>query len=422
MNPKEKYNAIIYKIDELIQKGISDKKVIENSAFKAGCASFLTDKERRSLFCFMTDLSVKQYISERQVMLTYEKMLDKSWKELDKNELYDLSGIESEKSFIQKFEKTLGMPPKEACDKNDRTMLKPPLTWDYISEEKRTIFTDFSSQEKDIDMTFGIPSYQFVKAMAAQNLQVFYGLNKNEAEFAFHLAEEKSLSYEDVFEYVYNYVWKYIDNIDEDPFDFAEVHQNIRDIRMEEELSSEAVMHLYFHNNLSFGDIRLLLENLEYDPEYLKTLSVPYCRDMIKRQKKAEMEEERYAYNAEHEDPPYFLDPDTDNYVDEYGDRYEPEDFYIGKDEYYDLNNDEDYQKLCKETLKNKGYRGNPGRRLPKKYDYLCPAAEEQERFVTFNDDIIDPFDCDSVPAVINEFIYWALCKKGFIVDDEVIM
>ena len=62
-----------------------------------------------------------------------------------------------------------------------------------------------------VDNKFGISKEKFMAAQVAANLQSFYNLNDYESEIAFKLAEDKELPIEDTFEYIYNYVWSFMD-------------------------------------------------------------------------------------------------------------------------------------------------------------------------------------------------------------------
>ncbi|NLK10625.1 MAG: hypothetical protein GX317_06680 [Staphylococcus equorum] len=85
-------------------------------------------------------------------------------------------------------------------------------------------------------------------AQVAANLQSFYNLNDYESEIAFKLAEDKKLPIEDTFEYIYNYVWSFIDE-----------NSPERDKRLEKDLLKPEVIYMYFNCCMTFNEIRMVL-------------------------------------------------------------------------------------------------------------------------------------------------------------------
>lgn len=255
MSAEEKYNNIINTIESLIQniddeEFVSDEYIIDK-AFKVGNAEYMATKERNAMFVFMTGSTPRNYVSERRMMAAYNNLINRTKWGL--NEEYLISGVETQKGFIQKFKKIFAMTPKEAFEKKDATLLTYPKTWDVISDEYKK---DACACLIEGKTRFGIDIDAFNKAQIAQNLQSHFGLNDLEAEFAFELADKNSLDFEKAFDYVYGYVWQYIDP----PISDAKLREELRDRDIEKDLNSPEAINLYFNMNLGFEDILNLLE------------------------------------------------------------------------------------------------------------------------------------------------------------------
>ena len=167
----------------------------------------------------------------------------------------DLSGVQEQPSFIRKFKKQFGMTPREAFLKKDDSKILPIKDWDQISQEGKSIFVKLEEDENILrEKRFGISKEMYIRAQRAENLQSFYKLNDLESEFAFGLSDSHSVSLDDAFEYVYNYVWVYAEDKVSDDADMKK-----RDVRIKEDLLNEDTVYLYFDCGLSFEDIYILL-------------------------------------------------------------------------------------------------------------------------------------------------------------------
>lgn len=430
MNAKEKYNNIINTIETLVQESttkepVSDNEILER-AFKAGNAEIMAPREKNALFCFMTGNTPRNYITERRMMLAYKMLISRDTWGL--NEEYWLSGVDSPKGFITKFKKIFGITPGKAFNKKDESLIQPPKTWEVISDDfKHQICLDLLDGNKS-NMRFGIDVDAFIKAKMAENLQEHYGLNDLEAELAFDIADKNSLDFDSVFEYVYGYVWQYIDplpNIRFGQYEKEEYNPNpkpeTRDLNIVPDLTDPDIIRLYFKLDLGFADIISVLSSLcdprmsEYsDDEVLSILCDPrtqeprkplseYSDDEIKtvleESKKADQMEEAqrqenmaveyylmkeeatmdaimaayYDYALDESEYDYYYDLDYDN-----NDEYEEYEEYE-----YNMDNYDDYLRLYEEVESHpESYRGNVAKRMPE--GYVCIFGNTFDQFDPF--------------------------------------
>ena len=253
MRAKEKFNNIVYKIEELVWEAEYMKAYeISEEAFAAG-ECYIDDRSKNTLFLFLVGSTVIDYINERRMMAAYKHLITMKKKNFKK--VIDLSGVQEHSSFIRKFRKQFGMSPTQAFDKKDESRIFPIKDWDQISQEGKSIFVKLEEDENILrEKRFGISKEMYIRAQRAENLQSFYKLNDLESEFAFRLSNSHSVSLDDAFEYVYNYVWVYAEDKVSDDADMKK-----RDVRIKEDLLNEDTVYLYFDCGLSFEDIYILL-------------------------------------------------------------------------------------------------------------------------------------------------------------------
>lgn len=253
MQAKEKFNNIVYKIEELVWEAEYMKAYeISEEAFAAG-ECYIDDRSKNTLFLFLVGSTVIDYINERRMMAAYKHLITMKKKNFKK--VIDLSGVQEHSSFVRKFRKQFGMSPTQAFDKKDESRIFPIKDWDQISQEGKSIFVKLEEDENILrEKRFGISKEMYIRAQRAENLQSFYKLNDLESEFAFGLSDSHSVSLDDAFEYVYNYVWVYAEDKVSDDADMKK-----RDVRIKEDLLNEDTVYLYFDCGLSFEDIYILL-------------------------------------------------------------------------------------------------------------------------------------------------------------------
>ena len=255
MKVSEKYNKIIYTIEELAQGRKVDNTIISipnheisDKAFNIAECSTMNDQSKNVLFLFLNNSTVIDYINERKMVAVYKMLIDcEDWtKEIIYNAI-QLLGLSDYQAFCKKFKKYFDISPKKAFLCKKSAVLPVVRDWDAISKDGSSSYVKFDEINK-MDEKFGISKEKFMLAYVAANLQSFYKLNDYESEVAFKLSETNNLSIENTFEYVYNYVWDFIDD-----------ETSKRDQRLEVDLLNPEVIYMYFECAMSFNEIIIVL-------------------------------------------------------------------------------------------------------------------------------------------------------------------
>lgn len=262
MNTKEKYNLIIQTIDELAAGHYNEKEdgyltahEISDRAFAKANCSHLDDRSKNAVFMFLMNMTVIEYIQDRRLMKSYECLLNGSgWNPMEFDRAVEIAGFSDQKAFSKKFRNRFGISPKKAYIKHDLSLLEEPRSWDYITSCTKTAFITLGEDEMN-EKKFGIDKNKFMIANNAANLQAFYNLNDCESELAFKLFTDYHLELSETFEYIYDYVWSYIESDEEN-----------RDARLEEDLLRNDVIHMYFDCKMTFNEIILALLNIKMHP------------------------------------------------------------------------------------------------------------------------------------------------------------
>ncbi len=281
MEAKQKFETIVQEIENLIREDayIQDKEV-SKMAFEF-VNEILDERSRNNIFKFLMDKTVIQYISERRMMISYQKLL--SDKDMSKTykEAIDISGTGTAQAFSTKFKKMFGVSPKEAFDINDGLKYKARPSWDSLTEngvemnmENREIIVTAIDNSKDIQ--------NYVR-----DLKEFYSFNDEETHLASNLWIDGKSSLKECFQFVADYVYGKTDLE--------------RDYRLKTDLENNIVQYLYFERNLNFDQIfRILLMIYlkiinkplnEYSDEYLL-----FCGEYDYYEDDKETIEEKYGY------------------------------------------------------------------------------------------------------------------------------
>ena len=132
--PKEKYNAVIFDIENEIHaddysraKDIADAIIEKNNIYYG-------DQGKRDLAAvmnFMTGKPLISYIKERKMMCACERLLGNREK-CDILAVVDLAGFSDQQSFTKAFKKYFDTTPQKAWEDRD-VMIIPPQTWEVVS-------------------------------------------------------------------------------------------------------------------------------------------------------------------------------------------------------------------------------------------------------------------------------------------------
>lgn len=120
----ERFNSMI----NMIENAVFSEKSLKATEIKMETAQYcgLSLRDLNTVFTYLTDSSLLEYIKGRQIMAAYSVII--SMKQFDIEKAIDISGYDNQSSFGKRFKEVFGMSPKSAFRKKDKTKLVGPLT------------------------------------------------------------------------------------------------------------------------------------------------------------------------------------------------------------------------------------------------------------------------------------------------------
>ncbi len=247
MTPKEKYNTIVYAIEDMVNDTnnyYENSEIIKLSFQRAQCG-YLDEKGRNIVFNYLNGMSVLDYVKERRMARCYAYIFEcDSWSQY-KDFIDNKSNIKfcDDAAFINKFKKAFGMPPRQAFLQKNKVLLPPIRDWDFVNINGKGDYVVFERDGENTETRFGISKQQYMKAEVAANLQSLYGLSENASEFAYNLSVTHEFDMEKAFEYVHDFI-----NDDEK-----------RESKIENTLLDDRVLKMYFEYDMPFNEIVCVL-------------------------------------------------------------------------------------------------------------------------------------------------------------------
>lgn len=259
MSPKEKFEIIVAKIEELIRAPyeMSDREIAEKAFNEA--SEYIDDRSKNTVFSFLLQTTVIKYISERRLMEGYKVLLTEKDVSDAYKKAYQLSGCNTQQAYATKFKDFFGFPPTDAVKLNNMSLYKATPAWESLSN-------DGLKEEHMDNRKFGVPVEKFRIIQEALNLEAFYGLNDEESDFAFSLYDEKEIPLEECFHFVGSYLMQ---NKEAD-----------RDSRLKKDLDNEDVQYLFFKLGLSYDEIFNILL-MQYLGEFRRSIQ-DYSEEFIR--------------------------------------------------------------------------------------------------------------------------------------------
>lgn len=257
MNPKEKFDIIVDEIERLAngvedQEGYViyyDKREICERAFAAAKCYLSEKREKNALFQFLLEKRVNEYIDERKMMAAYRCIL-KGEQGRGYSKAIQISGQSTQPRFIENFKSYFIITPEVAAEQKDDSLLLPVANWDYITENDRY-------------------------ALEVAKATGYYRLNERECKLALELRRKYRVGIKEACEYIYNYVWMFIeDGIDDDD----------RDSDIEFYLRDKNILKMYFEYKFTMDDIFnvLLAKEIKIIPRRLEECDKMYLEGCLR--------------------------------------------------------------------------------------------------------------------------------------------
>lgn len=270
MNVKEKFEKIIFDIEDLVQ---NDLKKASDISEQIATNMLMDYRELNDVFKFFADRSLNEYIKERKMMAAYMFILTRD--EMNIDQAIEISGLDNQSSFGKKFKEVFGITPQEAFAQKDQSKLLSPLSWESIqfieSETNGTPPSDYDSTNY-----YGVTSEQYNKIIQAKEYQALYDFNDNQSLTAFQIAEMENVSLKEAYAFVEDYL-RYQEYI-------STKYDENKALKFLLSLSSKKIKKIYFSSVAeSISEVMNIIEtakenNYSLTKKRIEYLSV-YCKD-----------------------------------------------------------------------------------------------------------------------------------------------
>ena len=200
MNVKEKFNKLLSDIEFMVHKQEYLKP--RDIGAKMSSLTGIGYRDLNTIFTYITNISLLDYIRERQIMAAYEVII--SMPIFDVEVAISVSGLDNQSSFGKKFKDRFGITPKEAFKNKDASLLEEQLIWDVISdgnnllEEEQTFVTPQT-------VKFGVSKEQLQLYNKSADLQALYEFDDNQSEIAYRISQLHDVPLELAFDFVDDY-------------------------------------------------------------------------------------------------------------------------------------------------------------------------------------------------------------------------
>ncbi len=210
MNAKDRYNRIVDAIENAIREGDCAKPGDIAGLVSRTAGHSLRDLA--SVFSFMTDQPLIQYIRTRQMMAAYQSLLGS--KELDIDRAIAFTGLGDQSAFNKAFRKCFGVTPGQAFKEREEKLYEPAMTWEIISDSQAQAESAEEAEPMNAKTQFGVEMGVFAKITEAMDYQAMYGFTPVQGNAAFELAEKIKFPLKECFAFVDNFCIHYLTDDD----------------------------------------------------------------------------------------------------------------------------------------------------------------------------------------------------------------
>lgn len=257
MNARERFERIIATIEARVLDPFVSKEEIASEIARD---NLMDVRELTTVFRFLTDMTLRQYIMERKMMASYALLLSQSEKNLEA--AAELAGYDLQ-TYTKKCSKLFGFPPGEAFKRKDATLLTPPLSWaavsGHVSDSRRTVKEAATAQP----LVFGISQKQYDVIAEAQNLCAYYDFSLQIGQYAYNLSRTLNQPMSRVFAY-FDSIRDLLENTTADT---DEIELSIRSYG-----SSTFHRQMYFERGITPSLIELLRDRHNVSQEEIRSL------------------------------------------------------------------------------------------------------------------------------------------------------
>lgn len=201
MTAKEKFTNLISKIEEMANKQdyLKPRDIGEKMAILMGVGY----RDLNTVFTYLTEISLLDYIRERQIMAVYTTII--SMPIFDIEVAISVSGYDNQSSFGKKFKERFGITPKEAFNEKDFSRIAEQITWDMISNGVNLLDEKAVISEPKENFKFGLPASEYKLIQEAADLQALYEFDDTQSNVAFKISKEYNVPLKKAYDFVDDY-------------------------------------------------------------------------------------------------------------------------------------------------------------------------------------------------------------------------
>lgn len=210
MNAKDRYNCIVDEIEKAVCNGGCAKPgdIAEQVLRKAGRSI----RDLNSIFSFLTDQPLIQYIRTRQMMAAYRSLLESE--ELDIDRAIAFTGLGDQPAFNKAFRKCFGITPGQAFKERNERLYKSAMTWDIVSDSQAQAESAEEDEAVSTKTLFGIEMGVIAKITEAMDYQAMYGFTPAQGNAAYELAEKTKRPLKECFAFLDDFCIHYFTDDD----------------------------------------------------------------------------------------------------------------------------------------------------------------------------------------------------------------
>ena len=204
MTTKNRFEDLICRIELAVttMEGQKPRDIVEAVVSDEGSGY----RDINTIFTYLTGMSIMEYARERQLMSAYTFIINAKFFDIDRAVL--LSGFDNQSSFGKRFKERFGMPPKEAFNRKDYSLITAPLGWDGVSSGQ-SVSPEPVSEKPSGDIKFGLPREQYDLIQEAADTQALFGMSDIRSEAAFEIAIQDKVPMTLAFSFVDDYCTRY---------------------------------------------------------------------------------------------------------------------------------------------------------------------------------------------------------------------
>ena len=203
MKADQRFNTIISKVEDYLGEEATLKA--RDIANKIAQDEGLGYRDFNTILQFLMGIPFLEYVKRRKMIIAYEVLISDP-DNYDLDYAINISGYGDANSFSKAFKNNFNMTPKTAFEKQDRSLIEAPPSWEQLSTTKDDTQSTNIEEDKTMGTTYlGISKQEFQMITKARDLQLLYQFNDEQTDASYRIAKRNNISLKKAFDYVEAY-------------------------------------------------------------------------------------------------------------------------------------------------------------------------------------------------------------------------